>query len=356
MKIIGLLSAWASEDWIQYSIEQALGLVDELIISIGPYNEYFKMIGDKTFEKASKYFDNKKIKFVNTICLSNKKISHNRCATLNQMLQVSENVEIGNLIWLLDVDEFFTVEAINEIREFIINNEDFDDIHLCGRLFGINFNYYVETHLHRIFKIRSKNTYFRPTQSIEPKPEKTAVLLKNNPMFHYSLLTGEQQRGIYWLSEDRFKGMLWYMKIYKNYDPFNQNYWMEKNLKLTGNYGFWLFSWDIKNKIFLNKIKNSNESLIKYCGKHPELLENSSLRSISDFRVFMRKKPNYKNYIEAMKQLIDEKKKNSFRSYWNLKLSNLEKKFQNIPRLERLHNKLILMLIKYKNSILFNYF
>ena len=62
MKIIGVLVAWAAEDWIEYCIKQITEIVDELLILIIPFNKYFKKLEDKTLEKAKKYVDNKKIK------------------------------------------------------------------------------------------------------------------------------------------------------------------------------------------------------------------------------------------------------------------------------------------------------
>ena len=119
MKIIGLLTAWACEDWIELAIEQALDIVDELIISIGVFDENFKKIEDNTFNRAKKYFNNDKLKLVDTICNSKDIRRNNRCATLNNMLRASDNIEIGNLIWILEDDEFYSRESIEEIRNYI---------------------------------------------------------------------------------------------------------------------------------------------------------------------------------------------------------------------------------------------
>ena len=341
MKIIGLLTAWASEDWIEYSIQQALDLVDELIISIGAHNKYFKMIEDKTDEKAKKYLTNKKIKVVQAVSGPSNDPDKNKCATLNRMLHVSENIEIGNLIWILDVDEFYSKNAIDEINLFIKTNNDFDEIQFFSYYFCINLEYYITSHLNRIFKIKQNDIYFTPTQILNPKCVKTVTLLENNPMFHYSLLTGEQLRAIYWLSTDKFERLIWYMKIYKKYDPLKGEYWIKKNQELNGIYGFWFHDIDI--------IENNGHGLFRYYGKHPELIENSPLKQISDFRTYMRKKPNYKKYLLAMKELIVGKKKKSFKKALRdniyLSLFTLKKLFF-IGRIFDIINNLLIILLK----------
>ncbi len=137
MKIIGLLSAWACEDWIDLAITQALDLVDELIISIGYYHKFFKAIEDKTINKVKKHLNNEKIKIVETYCDKNNSKVENRRRTLNLMLEASDNIEVGNIIWLFDADEFYSKEAIEEIMNFI-KKENFDVIIVKDYMFCIN--------------------------------------------------------------------------------------------------------------------------------------------------------------------------------------------------------------------------
>ncbi|MHA1293751.1 MAG: hypothetical protein ACTSQJ_13920, partial [Promethearchaeota archaeon] len=152
MKIIGLLTAWACEDWIKFSIEQALNLVDELIISIGAFDKYFKIIEDNTFKIARRYSNNPKVKFIETICNLKETRKNNRCATLNRMLKASVNIKTGNLIWILDADEFYSKDSIQEIKNYIYNNNEFDAIRIKDRFFCINMNYYVDASHERILK------------------------------------------------------------------------------------------------------------------------------------------------------------------------------------------------------------
>jgi len=305
MKIIGFLTAWACEDWIEYSIKQALGLVDELIIAIGAFHKHFKKIEDNTYEIAKKYLKNKKIKVIQTVCEKKNTPDLNKCATLNKMLQVSENIEVGNVIWILDADEFYSKEAIEEIKNFI-KNYDFEEIYVTDRMFCINFNYYILHEHSRILKIRSNQCFFVHLQVLMPRAQKKTVLLKNNPMFHYSMLMGEQMKGIQWMLENVPFAVLWHRKIYNKYDPENEDFWLKKNQELTGNYRFW--------RDAFKGIKEKNDhGLFKYNGKHPEIIENSPLREISDFRKFMKNKPNYDTYLKTMKTIITEKKKFDFK-------------------------------------------
>lgn len=300
MKIVGLLTAWASEDWIQYSIEQALELVDELIISIGPYNEYYKKIKDKTLILAKKYENYKNVKIMGSVCKTNNTRKKNRCETLNEMLKLSENIEEGNLIWILDCDEFYSEEAKEEIFNFIEENEDFEGIKFADRFFCLNFDYYIPALHYRIKKIKSKNPYFTPTQKLNPRPKKISILLKDNPMFHYSMLVGEPLRVILWLLDDEYDRCLWYKKIYQKYNPQNEEFYWKKNKKITGNYGFWHTQENVRGQ--------SIKGILKYNGKHPKLIENSHLKKITDFTAYYRKKENYKAYLKVMKKIINEKK------------------------------------------------
>lgn len=315
MKIIGFFTAWACEDWIEYSIKQAIELVDELIVCISPHSKYFERIKDNTFIIAKKHLNNSKVKLLRHNYDSNKTADENKCDILNKMLQISENIEKGNLIWILDADEFFSKEAIKEIKDYLNNNNDFDEIEFKSRFFCINLNYYVMSSHIRIFKIKTTICYFTPTQRFNPPPLKKIILLNNNPMFHYSMLTGEQMRGIYWSSTEKW--LIWYMKIYKSYDPLNEDFWMKKNQLITGKYRFWVTSENI--------VEKNNHGLFKYDGKHPELIENSPLKNISDFRTYMRGKPNYKNYLKAMKEIITEKKKINYKRLFRNKIFQIKK-------------------------------
>ena len=320
MKIIGLLTAWACEDWIEYSIKQALEIVDELIISIGPYNKFFKKIADKTLNIALKYKDNNKIKFVPTVYITKelrRTYSRNRCATLNQMLKKSDNNKEGNVIWLLDADEFFSQKAIKIIENFL-TYQDFDSISLKTRFFCIDLNHYIELYHKRIFKIKDSKMYFTPTQKINPKSQIKIRLLDNEPMFHYSLLTGEQIRCIFWFGEDAYDRLIWYYKIYKKYDISDEIYWFKKNEVITRNFGFW-FHTHVKEK--------DGRGLFEYNGKHPIIIENSHLKNISDFRIYYKEKPNFKDYLKVMKDILRKKRKIK---YQELLKQHLYKKISDI--------------------------
>ncbi len=305
MKIIGFLTAWACEDWIELTIQQALSIVDELIISIGAFHKYFNTIKDKTSERAKKYLNNKKVKFVQTICNPKNTPDQNKAATLNEMLKASENVDVGNILWIFDADEFYSKKAIEEIKKFIRNN-DFDLIYVIDRMFVINFHYYILFKHERIMKIKNPKCFFTAVQNIHPTPKKIFTLLDKNPMFHYTLLMGEQIKGIQWALEGIPEAVLWYKKIYNYYDPNNEEYWMKKNQELTGHYGFWRNPNEVKPKKIQEK---DGHGLFYYSENHPEIIESSKLIEKNDFRKYMKMKPNFKIYLKTMRLLISEEKR-----------------------------------------------
>ncbi len=358
MKIIGLLTAWAAEDWIEYSIKQALTLVDELILSIGPFDNYLEEIKDNTLKIAQKYSNHRKVKIVKTVHSPFNTLNQNKCVNLNRMLKVSENIEVGNIIWILDVDEFYSNEAIKEVLDFI-NNKDFDSIRVVSRFFAINFNYYIKISHERIFKIKNKNCYFTPTQRFHPTPIKKALLLEKNPMFHYSMLTGNQKQ-IQWLVHNSYKALIWFRKIYNHYDPNNEDFWMKKNLEVTGHYGFWIRSAESREE-------KNNHGLFKYNGKHPEIIENSHLRNINDFRKYFLKKPQNEQINKILKEIIKDKKRFriKLRDFYVFKLKRLFKMILQIiisftkkdlkKKLNLLKRTKLIQLILFKFKIKYNY-
>ena len=307
MEIIGILMAWAAEDWIEYAMKQALSLVDELLVAIGPFHPFYKLLEDDTYKRAKKFFLNPKVKVVEMSCNPNLTPDQNRSVTANRMLKVSDNIKPGNIIWTFDQDEYYSKESIEEILNYI-ENDNFDLLYVVDRMFCINFNYFILYKHERIDRIKSKDCYFTPIQRMNPLPKKIVTLLDKNPMFHYSMLMGEQLKGIQWLLEDIPKAALWYKKIYNHYDPKNEEYWMRKNHELTGRYGFWR---DPKEKL----IEKDGHGLFRYEGKHPAILENSFLRKIPDYRTYTRQKPNYKAYLKIVNNVIASKKKFNFKNF-----------------------------------------
>ena len=300
MKLVGLLCCFVMEDWIEMSIRQGVEMVDELIVAIGPFNDFFLKLADKTEEIAEKFKGHEKIKFVNTVNHPLNSRKENRCATLNKMM-LAADLEIGDVIWILDADEYFTQTAIKTIRDFISDeNNIFDLITLQERYFAINMRYYVTAHHKRLYKIKKLPVYFTPTQFFHPKPKIRVHLLDDDPMFHYSLLTGEQIKGTRWMSDDLNLMFTWYRCIQNKYDPDDEENWKKTNLKITGNYGFYH-----KEAHFGEK---EGGGLFRYNGPHPPIIENSPLIKIEDFREYMKTKPNYITYLRAIKRLVNKKK------------------------------------------------
>jgi len=86
-------------------------------------------------------------------------------------------------------------------------------------------------------------------------------------------------RRVQWENEykdkDQTKKTNWLDLIYRNYDLNNEEYWIQKNFKLTGVKSPWFDH---------NFLPDHNGRLFPYTGKHPKFIEETGLPEISDFR------------------------------------------------------------------------
>tara|TARA_B100001093_G_C26699187_1_gene958267 strand:+ start:237 stop:1115 length:879 start_codon:yes stop_codon:yes gene_type:complete len=281
-KIIGMLNAWGAQHWIGPAIEQAKLIADEVHVAVTSHSNNLDKFEDKTLQIA-KDFSN--------IFVYEKaeKISYHsevKSLVLNNMIKNSKIFKNGNWLWILDVDEFYSPELIEEIRG-IISTDKFNSIDITSRFFYINMKNYLESSHRRLFKIQFPNLIpfkkfrFRPTQNWFSFKDYNYKTSDENPMFHYAMLTNPHQRAAQWQTEypnskDDFKQM-WINQIYKNYDLKNQDYWINENLNLFNIKSPWCGT-GIKAK--------SDGKLFFYDGKHPKIIENSKLKKVNDFRKF----------------------------------------------------------------------
>ncbi len=279
-KIIGMLNAWGAQDWIGPAIEQAKLISDEVHVAIISHSKNLNKFEDKTLEIAKSFSD---IFIYNKAEMSSFH-SEVKSLILNNMIKNSNIYKNGNWIWILDVDEFYSNELINEIREIIFLGK-YNSIDITSRFFYINMQNYLKSSHRRLFKIELPNLIpykkfrFRPTQNWFTFNDRNYVTSQKNPMFHYAMLTNPYQRSAQWNTEypdskDDFK-QLWINKIYKNYDLNNQEYWINQNAELFNIKSPWCGS-GIKAKI--------DGKLFSYNGKHPDIIEKSMLKKIDDFR------------------------------------------------------------------------
>jgi len=199
--------------------------------------------------------------------------------TLNEMLKKSRLYSVGNWIWILDVDEFYPKSAYRKIKSAIKSN-NYDYITVEEKLFFINMQHFLKGSHAKLFKIRPLHMLpfyrFKPVQHWSGKFRKNYILSQEDGMFHYSLLTNPHIRKVRWENEyPDSKQTRWLDKIYRNYDLDNEDYWIEKNFKLSG----------IKSPWFSEEFQpDENGRLFKYEGQHPKFIEETELPKIPDFR------------------------------------------------------------------------
>lgn len=275
MKIIGLLTAWAAEDWIRISIEQAINICDEVIVCVAGYTPPLKALEDKTYEICKEYKD--RITLVDFEYVGGT-ITEVRSMVLNTMLSQSKLYGVGNWVWMLDFDEFFSDECLSRIH-WAITQEKFNRIYFNEKFFYINMQHYLKGGHYRLFRINSLGNKFKPLQAWTGPVKSTYEVPFNEGMFHYSMLTNTETHRARWKTEyethrqeDKVK---WLDEIYYKFDLTDQVKMVELNKNLFGVRSPWM------NKGF----KPTDSGLLfEYGGKHPTIIEQVGLPKIADFR------------------------------------------------------------------------
>jgi len=283
-KVIGLICAWGCRDWIGLALRQAVEYCDEVIVNISSHSPALDKYDDGTYNIAKNFSG---IKLFHTPVYDSRWKSHHsivKARLLNEMVEYAYNRADGNWIWTLDADEFYHRGFANFIREFIENVDDeIDTIELECKMFYINAHYYLVGSHKRLFRIRQNNInsgiYFVPTQRWAF--ERKSVLIKGKPLHHYSMLLNPWMKRDFWKTEypdrNQDKKVKWLDEIYKNFDLSDQDKWIRKNEQLFG----------IKSPWFADSFKpDENGRLYEMGGRHPEIIENSWVVGIKDFRKF----------------------------------------------------------------------
>lgn len=280
-KIIGIMKAWGAEDWIRPAIRQALEYCDEVAVIVAPFHQTLERFADSTYDICREYRDIRLIDFKT----SKQYIGPATAETLNHMLQTSPLHAVGNWIWILDVDEFYTERTYKEIKSVIASNQ-YNWIGARTKIFYINMQYYLETiatwHYWRLIKIEDTGYRFKPAQNWSQPLERPHLLSRRNEMYHYNLLTNMDMRLAWWRIE-LAPGITyptkinWLKEIYLKYDLKNEDYWVIENLKLNGIKSPWLsVGW----------VPDENGKLLKYESRHPKFIEEAGLPKIGDFREY----------------------------------------------------------------------
>lgn len=272
MKIIGILTGWGCQDWINKAILQGLKYCDELHVCISAHSDSLLKFEDNSYKIAKEYG-----KVIN-LFEYNKRSFHAlvKSEILNTALLNSKYYEKGNWVWVLDVDEFYTEKVFETIKE-ALPSDMVDIISFMSRFFYINTKNYIISEHYRLFKIQDKNCRFFPTQNW-PYGKNLLRLPIELGMFHYSMMMNPHMKREFWNAEYKYKQdhkVQWLDNIYKNYDLNNEEYWLQKNKELTGNYGPWISDAFKPQK---------DGTLFKYDKEHPSLIQNSKLVEIEDYR------------------------------------------------------------------------
>ena len=295
-RILGVMPIWAREDFVLPALEQALTLVDQLAVSVcclHPYLEKFEDSSRSIVEDfAAKNPD--RVTFVAKPDIPPRNPLNDRPAWSERMSHLLNcllshlNPQDNDLVWLLDVDEFYTGEAVEEIFDWISENKNFTSLRFASRFFGPDFTHYIKhghTRLYRHWPGRK----FIPTSyysSVDKSSEVT--ILEENPMFHYSLMVPWEMKYDFWevetglpVSRPQLSKARWVTNQYFMWklDGDNTNV-IAYNKKLTGHAGFWFSD---------NVVEDAGGVPFVYNGKHPGHVEKFGLpEKIGDARKYFR--------------------------------------------------------------------
>ena len=190
--------------------------------------------------------------------------------------------------WILDADEFYFEKTYERIKK-IIEEDYYEKIEFDAKFFMYDMVSYIKSSHGRLYKIKPLNIIplkyfrFRPTQQWSPrfsKKLKTIKLKDQDEMFHYSMLTNPKMRLIQWETEysnaSQNHKLNWFKNIFLKFDKKDQLFWIKKNYELNG----------VNNSIWLNDDFHGkdNGEMYDYIDKHPEIIEETDLKKITDFR------------------------------------------------------------------------
>lgn len=271
MKIIGILTGWGCQDWIEAAIKQGLEYTDELHVCISAHSDNLLKFKDNTYNIAKKYE-----KDINLFTHSGGKFhSTSKADILNNALKQSKIFDDGVWIWILDVDEFYKRETYEYVKK-IISSNICDRITFEARYFFINLKHYIISDHHRLFKVYSNKCKFFPTQNW-PYATKSVTVPYDSGMFHYSMMMNPYMKWEFWKTEYPYEQnhkLQWFDKIYRNYDLSDEDAWLRRNKALLGNLGPWI----------CDAFKpDDNGRLFKYNGTHPKWVPERLIK-IEDYR------------------------------------------------------------------------
>ncbi len=240
MAVIGMCTAWGNSDLAIRALRNHLKICDQILVSVEAHSKSLVKYEDDTLEKVMEFAKEKPVKVIPFMGVA--KTCNNpdtaKPPILNYMLRFVNN---GDIVMMCDSDEFYSDEAISEIKEHF-KQTDWDFTRIHDMFFVKDTEHYVKGSHGRFWRIK-QGSEFHPTQNIYPPPVITRTILEDNPMCHLSLLVNEEMRRDYWESEGKTLQVEWWDKVYLpwNVDGDNEHL-IHKNYTLTGNKGIWMNS------------------------------------------------------------------------------------------------------------------
>ena len=287
MVIVGIMPVYEEADWIEWAVEGIIDFVDELIIAEGYQGPAWHFgtcrSQDGTIEiieRLAKKYD----KITLTQCQSRRHVLNGKAATHNHALEISKRIKDANWYMICDADEFYSDEQKKAIRA-ALETATQDAYRVNSRYFFYNFQYFIYMQLGRFIRV-TDGMYFMPGQfpfyaskkpyySEEDPPE---VLLRDNPMFHYSLTKRPE-------SEIK-RRLMEYCAVQRHrevFDWIDQVYlqWNEENAEQI--YALNRARFDGQGGIFFSGCHEA-QRLQVYTGEHPAILDGHPYRRIKDVR------------------------------------------------------------------------
>ena len=275
-KLVGIITAWGAEPFIEPAIKQGLEYCDELIVSVSENHPAYHKFADNTMEICQKYGN--QIKLVEGMGGSDHPSSKGN--TMIKMLNDTNNNKKDTWIWILDADEFYFEADLSAIRDLI--KEDYVKIELPEKFFLINMSYYIKTSRSRIKRIPMDNMTTIRTNILGNEGGKTHVLETEDGMHHYSFLLNPYFKREFWtqhyggLTPETRNYIKWLDHVYLQFEPDNQEEYIGKCKEL--------FNQDHILGPLFNKETTNNGYLFEYQGDYPKHIKEAGLHEINDFR------------------------------------------------------------------------
>jgi hypothetical protein len=170
MKTIALAMMYDEEAFAYKSLQNIYNVVDQIIvsdISVSPFNQPLHS-SDNTFKEIQRFIKNEDIKnkikiFKPHESLGTEKRENLEAICKNKMLKMSD-IEDGDIIYMVDIDEFFLPECIEFIKSKFKKNDHMVHTRLYEKQFAYNMSlYFNSSHDGRFLRYR-KGAFYTASQ------------------------------------------------------------------------------------------------------------------------------------------------------------------------------------------------